>query len=791
MEDFVGRREDLAEILPAFFDNQPILLKGQGGIGKTTFARKLAQRLRAKNPDTVCFVFNEEGKEFSVDKVLEQLKSLSVDKGKSEWIKELEHLGDSVVLKIQSLLKKLGDHFFLFILFDNVESFQNLETEEFLTDHEAALAIINYSARHPKIHTIVTGRYLIQELDGLFKEFDLKDIDRNDFTRKCYDLKLFILNEERMEFLYKSVGGNFRFVEFFVKAFVDDGNNLKTDFANFESFAKEIEKAKDQALPEMDSFKKFIFEKLWQKLDSDEQEIAQILYHFSLPVIDIAFELQGFAEATKTKLQRLKELTLIQVYWDRETDLIYYFMPPLVKNLLERQTDIENTSEDFHEKAGRYHYYMFHGIHAGNISDYEAAYHHFCRSANSARINEIGDKLSGFYYDRALFRNSLEIAQTAFDVFGDAAPFWCGNRIGMNLLRFGKYEEALFSFQFALSKAEMGDKGIALNNISQIYQAQGNYTKALEYLEQSLKIRRGISDKSGEGVTLSNIGQVYQARGDTTTALEYFEQSLKIMREVGDKSGEGVTLSNVGQICRSQGDTAMALEYLEQSLKIMREIGDKSGEAATLGNIGQVHQLQGDYATAREYLEQSLKIVREIGDKSVEGVALGNIGSIYRALGDISMALECRKQSLKIMREIGDKSGEGMTLNNIGEIYQSQGDTTTALEYLKQSLKIMREIGDKAGLIPTLHNMTLIEVTNQNLEQAVEYEMEAYQLAQETNDAMGLFHVGKYLGQILAVNGNKEEGMTILQRAYDIGQQAGFPGAEIIKQLMDKLGTGS
>ena len=57
---------------------------------------------------------------------------------------------------------------------------------------------------------------------------------------------------------------------------------------------------------------------------------------------------------------------------------------------------------------------------------------------------------------------------------------------------------------------------------------RGDYDKALAYLEQSLKIRQQIGDRSGEGTTLNNISQIYDARGDYDKALAYLEQSLKI-----------------------------------------------------------------------------------------------------------------------------------------------------------------------------------------------------------------------------------------------------------------------
>ncbi|WP_041951818.1 tetratricopeptide repeat protein, partial [Spirosoma spitsbergense] len=45
------------------------------------------------------------------------------------------------------------------------------------------------------------------------------------------------------------------------------------------------------------------------------------------------------------------------------------------------------------------------------------------------------------------------------------------------------------------------------------------YEKAQSYFEKSLGIAQQIGDKSGEGATLNNISQIYQARGDYETAL--------------------------------------------------------------------------------------------------------------------------------------------------------------------------------------------------------------------------------------------------------------------------------
>jgi hypothetical protein len=56
-----------------------------------------------------------------------------------------------------------------------------------------------------------------------------------------------------------------------------------------------------------------------------------------------------------------------------------------------------------------------------------------------------------------------------------------------------------------------------LNNISQIYKVQGDYTTALTHLTNSLAICQEIGDNAGEGTTFNNIALIYCAQGDYTS----------------------------------------------------------------------------------------------------------------------------------------------------------------------------------------------------------------------------------------------------------------------------------
>lgn len=222
---------------------------------------------------------------------------------------------------------------------------------------------------------------------------------------------------------------------------------------------------------------------------------------------------------------------------------------------------------------------------------------------------------------------------------------------------------------------------------------QGNYPKALEYYERSLRIQEESGDQKGISAVLNNAGLIYNKQGNYTKALEYFQRSLRIKQEIGDKHGISINLNNIGLIYKNQGNYPKALEYYERALKIKKEIGDEIGISSSLNNIGFIYRNQGDHHKALEYFQRSLKIKEKEGHKRGISGTLNNIGVIHKDQGNYRDALEYYTRSLNISKEIGDKSLLTINLNSIGLIHQLQGNSPKALEYCKQGLTLAEETG--------------------------------------------------------------------------------------------------
>jgi len=64
------------------------------------------------------------------------------------------------------------------------------------------------------------------------------------------------------------------------------------------------------------------------------------------------------------------------------------------------------------------------------------------------------------------------------------------------------------------------------------------YAEALDLCEQNLSIKREIDKRKGEAKLLNDISQIYRDKGDYGKALQYLEQSLKTSREISGKESK-------------------------------------------------------------------------------------------------------------------------------------------------------------------------------------------------------------------------------------------------------------
>ncbi|MFW9957432.1 MAG: tetratricopeptide repeat protein [Candidatus Odinarchaeota archaeon] len=260
-----------------------------------------------------------------------------------------------------------------------------------------------------------------------------------------------------------------------------------------------------------------------------------------------------------------------------------------------------------------------------------------------------------------------------------------------------------------------------LSEAGVIHWYKGNLDRAMDYHQESLKIRQNLGIKEGVSVAFNNIGLVFWTKGDLDKATEYYKKSLAIYEELKDENGISKVLNNLANISSSRGELDQALGYHLKSLDIKKRIASKQDIATSLINVGVIHRLKGNLDQAAECYNKSLKIQQNQSIGPEFALALNNLGEIYNLKGELDSALEFYQRSLLIYEAMGAKEGIALALLNIGDIQRRKGNNENAFEYYQRSLAISEVMGNTRLISAVLGELVALALDSNESDLSKEY----------------------------------------------------------------------
>ncbi len=139
----------------------------------------------------------------------------------------------------------------------------------------------------------------------------------------------------------------------------------------------------------------------------------------------------------------------------------------------------------------------------------------------------------------------------------------------------------------------------------------GNTQIALE-LHQKARENCSAEDQILEAATLHCMAIIYAQQGQVSEAIALYEQSLELQEQIGDVQGKAATLHQMAGIYAQQGQVSEAIALFEQSLEIERRINHVPGLPPTLMALAYFYATQNNFETAIEYLQESIAILQHI-----------------------------------------------------------------------------------------------------------------------------------------------------------------------------------
>jgi len=228
-------------------------------------------------------------------------------------------------------------------------------------------------------------------------------------------------------------------------------------------------------------------------------------------------------------------------------------------------------------------------------------------------------------YDEALNKNqeALRFWDEINDKLGIASAY---NGIGRIYEELGDYDNAFEYYRKSLNLyQEIGKSSEIVTttlHLGDIYLKKELYDKALEYYFRAELIGKALSNNNKlNAIILGSIGEAYNDKGDYLKALDYVQKSLKVLKSLGDKMMLSKSYTQLGLIYLNVLDYQKSLAYFKDGLEIAEEINFKYQINDCNLHLSEIYEVMGHHSQSlihyKRYIQGKEKISSEQSKQAI------------------------------------------------------------------------------------------------------------------------------------------------------------------------------
>jgi DNA-binding winged helix-turn-helix (wHTH) protein/tetratricopeptide (TPR) repeat protein len=211
-------------------------------------------------------------------------------------------------------------------------------------------------------------------------------------------------------------------------------------------------------------------------------------------------------------------------------------------------------------------------------------------------------------------------------------------------------------------------------------------------LPEALSLARALRDERAEAAVLIQTGLVHTALSQYREALSAVEQALEIYRHLGDGERARMAVVQLGRVRASMGDYEVAGQLIEAVLEEPSVAEETAADAA--GVLGWARVLQGRYTEGVGLMQRALDHHARCGNLRLRAQLLRRLhwADLSRGHNESAVALALGAQ--KDFQAIGDLFGEAKTYMGVGQARIAQGLYDEGIGYLRRTLESLKTNGD-------------------------------------------------------------------------------------------------
>lgn len=339
----------------------------------------------------------------------------------------------------------------------------------------------------------------------------------------------------------------------------------------------------------------------------------------------------------------------------------------------------------------------------------------------------LGGALVLFWRVRGYFSEGREWLEVAISATDRPPPALLGKALwgsGFLALMLGEVDAAIPALEKSVSLfRQLGDKiGCArslavLGNAAQ-YRVRSATLEPVSLIEESIVLARDAGDHWCLARALAFYGLHRASRNELDAARPPLEQCLTVAGKAQDKQGLTLGLLGLGSVALAQGDYRAAKSVLEKGVAVASELGEAAARATGLQHLGELALAGGDYEEARSLLKEALALARAVSPAPGAAFLWWNaapsrilpvptclvlLGRVAHAEDDIATAGRLFEEALAAARFAGVNSTAAV--HGLGEVAEARGDDCAARRFFEDALALARSSGDRAAVACALYTL--------------------------------------------------------------------------------------
>lgn len=301
--------------------------------------------------------------------------------------------------------------------------------------------------------------------------------------------------------------------------------------------------------------------------------------------------------------------------------------------------------------------------------------------------------------------------------------------------------------------------------------------------EESLSLFRALDDKPGLITALNLLALAAQDTGDYDKALAYYQEALELSRLTDNTRMTAVLLTNQGLMYYEQQEYRQAARLWEEGTVL----GERLGLNTSLDNLGCLAMMQGDLSRAADLLDKDLKNAVETGDKHSVALTSMDRGEVARRMGELGRAQALLSNALIRHEQMNNDLRTGENLVYLAHAARNEGQYSEARRRYEFSLSLLVKTNYTRFISHAKTGLGVLDLAEGRYERALSQFVQGLRVARDGRHRLCAVEALEGIAGVCAAQGHTREAMRLIVAAAAERERICAPVPPVERERYEEL----